>query len=146
MATRGRHVGITQHPRNLFYPPLTIHNRHITRRQATLLSLCDHEVLIGMHRDLRQVRNDERLPALARHIHQGFSHSTTNLAADALIDFIEYERRHDVVRRKHHLQRQHQARQFTARRNPGQRPCVESLVQLDVEDDVLGTLCDRRGA
>jgi len=60
-------------------------------------------MLVGIHGDLWQVRDDERLPALARHIDQRFSDSAANLAADALIDFVEHERRHGVVRRQDNL-------------------------------------------
>jgi len=108
VTARSRHVGVAEHSRDLLYPRLALCDLHIARRNATLLSLGHDQVLIGVHSDLWQVRDDERLPALARHIHQRFSDSAADLAADALIDFIEHECRHDVVRCEHHLQRQHE--------------------------------------
>ena len=63
MTAGGRHVGVAQHPRDLFDPRLTQGNLHITRGNATLLRFLHHELLISMHRDLRQMSDDERLPS-----------------------------------------------------------------------------------
>ena len=112
MAPRGRHVGIAQHPRDLLYPPLTLHNLHVTRRQAALLSLCNHQMLVGVHGNLGQVRDDERLTAFTRHIHQRLADAAAHLTADTLIDFVEHQGWDDVVRCQHHLQRQHEPREL----------------------------------
>ena len=53
MTPRRRHVGVAEHAGNLLYPRLTLHNFHITRRNATLLSLCNHKMLVGVHNHSR---------------------------------------------------------------------------------------------
>jgi len=113
--TQGRlHIGIPQHPRHFLVARFPGRHAHVTRRDATLGALRDDEMVIGVGGDLRQVRDDQRLPIGSGHARQRFPHPHTHLAADALIDFVENERRHRVMRREHDLQREHEARQLAA--------------------------------
>jgi len=113
MAPRRRHVGIAEHPRDLFYPQLTLHNLHITRRDAAFLALCHHQLLVGVDGDLREVRDDQRLAPFPRHVHQRLPDAAAHFPTDSLIDFVEHESRDNIVRREHDLERQHEARQLT---------------------------------
>jgi len=146
MALRGRHVGIPQHARDLFDPRLTHHHRHIARRNAALPALGHHEVLVGIDGDLRQVRDDESLPAFAGYLLERFPDPPAHLAADALIDFVEHERRDDIVGGEHDLEREHESRELAARGHPSQWTRFHPLVQLHLEDDVLSTMRVVRGA
>jgi len=65
VAPRGRHVGIAEHSRDLLHPRFAFYDGHIARRDSTLLAFCYNQVLIGVHGDLRKVRDHERLPAFA---------------------------------------------------------------------------------
>ena len=109
MAPRGGHVRIAQHPRNLFGPLFALHHFDVARGNAAFFALRDTEMLIGVDGDLRQVRNDERLAALTRHIQQRLPNAAADLTTDALIHFIEDERRNDSVGREDDLERQHEA-------------------------------------
>src|SRR5712664_2656892 len=100
MAPRRRHVGIAEHPRNLLDPPLALHHLHITRRYATLLSLCDYELLVGVDGDLWEMRDDQRLTPFPRHVQQRLPDAAAHFPADSLIDFVEHERRDDIVGRE----------------------------------------------
>jgi len=71
-------------------------------------------MLVGKHGDLRQMRDDERLPAFPRHVHQRFAYPAADFPADALIDFVEHERRDDVVGCQDHLQGEHETRELAA--------------------------------
>jgi hypothetical protein len=53
MAPCARHVAIPQHARELFHPLLASHHRDIARGDAALLPFGYHEVLIGVHGNLR---------------------------------------------------------------------------------------------
>jgi len=64
-------------------------------------------MVIGVGGDLRQVRDHQRLSLPPGHTRQRLPHLHAHLAADALIDLVEHEGRHGVVRGEHHLQRQH---------------------------------------
>jgi len=66
-------------------------------------ALGDDEMLVGKHSDLRQVRDDERLRLSRDTSHQRFADPTPDFSADALIDFVEHERRDDVVGCQHHF-------------------------------------------
>jgi len=111
---RGRHVGVAEHPRNLFYSRLIFGHRDVAGRHAAFRALGDDEVLVGVDGDLRQVRDDERLAAFPRHVHQRFAYAAPDFPADALIDFVEHQCRHDVMRREHHLQREHEPGELAA--------------------------------
>jgi len=114
VTARGRHIGIAQHPRDLLHAIVTVRDGDVARCETTLLPFRHHQVLIGMDRNLRQVRDHERLTAFARDVHQRLPHPTANFPADSLIDFVEHERRYHIVRRQDHFQREHQARQLAA--------------------------------
>jgi len=111
---RGRHIGVAEHPRNLFHPRFPCDCGDVARRHPGLRALGDDEMLIGKHGDLRQVRDHERLTALTRHVHQRFAHPAADLATDPLIHFVEHKCRDDVVRRQHDFQREHDAGELAA--------------------------------
>ena len=110
MAPSGRHVGIAQHPRDLLHPPLTRDHRHITGRETVLFALGDHDVVICMHGDLRQVRDDERLAVPSGDARQRRADANADFSADPLIHLVEHEGRHRIVRREHDFQGEHQPR------------------------------------
>jgi len=114
---RGLHVGVTEHAGDFLDASLALRDRDIACRDAGLLPFRHDQVLIRIHGDLWQVRDHECLPPALRYRSQRFSHATPDFAADSLIHFVEYERRHCIVLGKHHLQRQHQPRQLAAGRD-----------------------------
>jgi len=107
---RGLHVGVAEHAGDFLDASFALRDSDIARRDAGLLPFRHDEVLIGMHRDLRQVRDHQRLATALRYRGQRFSHATPDLAADPLIHFVEYERRHGIVLGEHDFQREHQPR------------------------------------
>jgi len=117
---RRLHVGVAQHPPDFLHPRLALDHLDITRRHTTFFALGNPEVMVGVGGDLRQVRDDEGLTLRSRDAREGFSHPHAHFAADALIHFVEHERRDGVVSRQHHLQREHQARQLPTRRASGE--------------------------
>jgi len=109
----GLHVGVAEHAGDFLDTSLILHDRDIACRDAGLLPFRHDEVLIGVHGNLRQVRDHQRLPAAPaalRYRSQRFSHATPNFAADSLIHFVEYQRRHRIVLGEHDFQREHQPR------------------------------------
>jgi len=112
----GRHVGVTEHPRDLLHARFSLGNGHVARRHAAFLALRHHEMLVGVDRDLGQVRDHERLAAFSRHVHQRLAHPAAHFPADPLIDLVEHQCRHDVMRREHHLQREHETGELAAGR------------------------------
>jgi len=95
----------------------------------------------GIRRDLGKVRDDERLASLvSRDRGQRLAHSPAHLATDALVHFVEHERRHGVVPRQHDLERQHESRQLATRGDLGEGTGLETDVQLHLKDDILGAL------
>jgi len=69
-------------------------------------------MVIGVGRDLRQVRDDEHLSASRRplrHRRERFTNPATDLTPDALVHLVEHERRDGVMLRQDDFQGQHQA-------------------------------------
>jgi hypothetical protein len=107
---RGLHVGVPEHAGDFLDAGFAVRDGDIARRDAGLLPFRHDEVLIGMHGDLRQVRDHQRLATALRYRSQRFAHATPDFAADSLIHFVEDERRHGIVLGEHDLQREHQPR------------------------------------
>ena len=74
----------------------------------------------------------------SRHPRQPLAHRGGGGAADAGIDLVEHQRRHRRAAGQHHLQRQHQPRQFAARGDPRQRPGLLAGIGGDQEAHRVG--------
>jgi len=64
---RGLHVGVPEHAGDFLDARFALRDRDIAGRDAGLLPFRHDEVLIGIHRDLRQVGNHQCLPAALRY-------------------------------------------------------------------------------
>jgi hypothetical protein len=112
MAQRRFQIGITQQARDFAPARCAGHYADVARGDARLGPFCDDEMMIGAGRDLWQVRDHEYLPGRRRHLPQRLAEAAPDGAAHALIDLVEHERRHRIVLRQRHFQREHQAGQL----------------------------------
>jgi len=103
----GRQIGVPQHPRQLARPRISLQNLHVTRRHAPAGALRHGQVVVGEGRDLGQMRDDQRLPAARGHPRERSADLAAHFPADALIHLVKDDRRDRVMRREHHLERQH---------------------------------------
>ena len=109
MAEGRLHVGVPEHPRDLPAPRVALDHPDIARREPAACGFGHDQVVIGVGRDLGQVRDHQGLPAPARQCRERLAHASACFSADPLIDFVEDERRHRVVLGQDHLERQHHA-------------------------------------
>ena len=93
-------------------------------------------MIVRAGRDLGEMGDGEDLMMFGHAAH-GIAHAKSDFPPDARVYFIEDERGYAVQSGQDRLERQHDARQLTARRNTGQRPRLEPHVEGDAILDVF---------
>ena len=94
--------------------------------------------------DLRRVRHRQHLHARGKP-REPLPDCVRDRAADARVDFVEDERRRRAAIGEHDFQRQHEAREFAARRDLHQRARPRARIGLHPELDAIHSLGPRRG-